>query len=313
MERTVFGVTGSGERVERIAFRTGRFHFSVLTFGAVLYSFGYDDVNIVLNHKELSSYEGDSTYSGEVVGPYANRIKNASFELDGKTYFLEKNDGENSLHSGSACFGQKVWQVLGIGENSVTLSLSTPSGLGGFPGSHECVVTYLLSSDGTLTIDYTVSSDEKCPVSVTNHSYFNLGGDDILDHVLMLPASSFVDVDTALIPVGIVPVEGTDFDFREPRRIGERRGGAYDNSFVLDKGGAVRCEGRVARLEVRTTEPGIQIYTGEFIKGDHKPFSGLCFETGRFPDTPNNPDFPSAYTESGKPYRSTTSFHLESK
>ena len=126
MDRTVFGTTSGGEKVELISFKAGRFHLSVLTFGATLYSFGFDDVNIVLNHGTLASYEGDPSYMGEVVGPYANRIAGAAFSLDGRRFLLEKNNNGNNLHSGSACFGQKVWKVLGVGESSLTLSLSTP-------------------------------------------------------------------------------------------------------------------------------------------------------------------------------------------
>lgn len=313
MERTVFGFTGKGEKVERISFRNGRFHFSVLTFGAVLHSFGFDDVDVVLSHESLAGYEGDDSYMGEVVGPYANRIADGSFTLDGRTYILDKNNNGNNLHSGSACFGQRVWSVIGIGESSVTLSVSTPSGLGGFPGSHECTVTYLLSSDGSLVLDYTVSSDKKCPVSVTNHSYFNLNGigSDVRNHVLTVPADSYVAVDGRLIPTGVVPVDGTDFDFRAPHAIGERRNGAYDNTFCIEKGKRILAEGDKAAMEVWTTEPGVQIYTGEFLSGDHEPFSGVCFESGRYPDTPNNPGFPQAYSESGKPYRTTTEFRLE--
>ena len=315
MERTLFGVTRNGENVERVSFRNGRFHFSVLTFGAVLYSFGFDDVNLVLNHGKLSEYEGDSTYMGEVVGPYANRIADAAFTLDGMTYQLEKNDNGNNLHSGSACFGQRVWSIIGIGESSITLSLSTPAGLGGFPGFHECTVTYLLSSDGTLVLDYIVSSDRKCPVSVTNHTYFNLngGGRDIKNHVLAVPAESYVSVDERLIPTGIVPVESTDFDFRTPHAIGERRNGAYDNTFCIERDRRIHVSGDKADMEVWTSEPGVQIYTGEFLSGDHGPFDGVCFESGRYPDTPNNPDFPQAFTEQGKPYRTTTEFRIEVK
>ncbi len=313
MERTVFGVTRNGETVDRISFRNGRFHFSVLTFGAVLYSFGYDDVNLVLNHEKLSSYENDSSYMGEVVGPYANRIAGASFTLDGVEYHLDKNNNGNNLHSGSACFGQRVWSVIGIGESSVTLSISTPDGLGGFPGFHECTVTYLLSDDGRLVLDYIVSSDRKCPVSVTNHTYFNLNGGegDIKNHVLTVPAESYVSVDEFLIPVAVAPVCGTDFDFRTPHAIGERRNGAYDNTFCIDKDGRIRAEGTKAAMEIWTTEPGVQIYTGGFLSGDHEQYSGVCFESGRYPDTPNNPGFPQAFTESGKPYRSTTEFSIE--
>ena len=314
MERTVFGRTSGGEEVERISFREGRFHLSVLTFGATLYSFGFDDVNIVLNHDTLAMYEGDPSYMGEVVGPYANRIAGASFSLDGRSFHLEKNNNGNNLHSGSACFGQKVWKVLGLGENSVTLSLATPAGLGGFPGAHECTVTYLLTGSGLLSIDYTVTSDARCPVSVTNHSYFNLnGGGTIKDHVLTVPADHYVAVDESLIPTSIAPVDGTDFDFRTPHRIGERRNGAFDNTFCIEHGTPVRVEGEKAVMEIRTTEPGIQIYTAEFLSGDHEPFSGVCFESGRYPDSPNHPEFPGAYTDYGVIYRSNTSFLLEVK
>ena len=297
MERTVFGRTSGGEEVERISFREGRFHLSVLTFGATLYM-----------------YEGDPSYMGEVVGPYANRIAGASFSLDGRSFHLEKNNNGNNLHSGSACFGQKVWKVLGLGENSVTLSLATPAGLGGFPGAHECTVTYLLTGSGLLSIDYTVTSDARCPVSVTNHSYFNLnGGGTIKDHVLTVPADHYVAVDESLIPTSVASVDGTDFDFRTPHRIGERRNGAYDNTFCIEHGTPVRVEGEKAVMEIRTTEPGIQIYTAEFLSGDHEPFSGVCFESGRYPDSPNHPEFPGAFTDYGVVYRSNTSFLLEVK
>lgn len=313
MERYVFGVTRKGENVERIAFRCGRFHFSVLTFGAVLYSFGYDDVNVVLNHERLSGYEDDDTYMGEVVGPYANRIANASFTVDGMRYELDRNNNGNNLHSGSACFGKQVWSVIGVGESSVTLSLSTPDGLGGFPGAHECTVTYLLADNGSLVIDYIVSSNRKCPVSVTNHSYFNLNGGegDIKSHVLTVPAESYVSVDERLIPVSVSPVASTDFDFRTPHAIGERRGGAYDNSFCIEKDMRIKVVGDKASMEVWTTEPAVQIYTGEFLSGDHEPFTGVCFESGRYPDTPNHSEYPQAFTEKGKPYRTTTEYRLE--
>ena len=313
MERTAFGTAKDGRSVEKLSFTSGRYHFSVLTFGATLCSFGFDDVDVVLSHRSLADYEGDPSYMGEVVGPYANRIAGGSFTLDGVRFQLERNNNGNCLHSGSACFGQKVWDVLGIGESSVTLSISTPDGLGGFPGSHECTVTYLLTSDGTLTIGYTVSSSRKCPVSVTNHSYFNLNGGEgnIKDHILTVPASCYVAVDDQLIPGGVVAVDDTCFDFRTPHRIGERRGGAYDNTFCIDSGAVIKAEGRKARMEIRTTEPGVQIYTAEFLSGDHQPFQGVCFEAGRYPDTPNHPEFPQAFSDAESPYRSTTSFHLE--
>ncbi len=313
MERVFFGKVREGD-VEKLSFRAGRFHFSVITYGAALCEFGFDDVNLVLNHRSGEDYERIGGYLGAVVGPYANRIKNAEFTLDGRRYQLDKNNNGNNLHSGSACFGRKLWSVIGVSENSVTLALSTPALLGGFPGKHEASVTYLLTADGALTIEYRISSDQKCPVAVTNHAYFNLNGREstVHSHIVTLGAESFVDVDELLIPVAVRPVEGTDFDFRTPHALGERRGGAYDNTFVTE-GGMIRCEGERAIMDVLTTEPGVQMYTGEFLSDDHKPFEGVCFETGRYPDTPNHPEYPAAYTENGRDYISATTFRLTVK
>ena len=312
MERTVFGRTSGGVDVERLSFRNGRYHFSVISYGAVLYSFGYDDVNIVLNHKTVGDYETMGGFLGAVVGPYANRIARAAFELDGTTYHLEANNGRNNLHSGSACFGKKVWTVEGIGESSVTLGLATEDGLGGFPGAHEIMITYSLTPDGTLTLSYSMTSTKKCPAALTNHAYFNLNGGEgtVLDHILTVPAEKFVDVDDELIPVAVRSVEGTDFDFRKPMRVGARRRGAYDNSFCLDKDAVLRAEGSRAILEMRTTEPAVQIYTGTGLKGDHVPLAGICFESGRYPDSPNHPEYPQAFTEPGKTLTSATSYTI---
>ena len=249
---------------------------------------------------------------GKTVGPYANRIKNAEFEIDGKVYKLEKNDGENSLHSGSACFGNKLWSIEGVSDNMVTLSLMAKES-GGFPGDHEVQVTYLLTEDGVLTIFYRCTSNKKCPISITNHAYFVLDdrGDKYLE--LEIPSKKYVSVDSSLIPLkeNPVKVEGSDFDFREKRAIGSRRDGCYDNTWVLDKNTVVKAEGNLAQLFVRTTEPGIQVYTGEFLSGkDAKPFDGLALETGRFPDSPNRPDFPREYTDKDRIYESTTSYKL---
>ena len=198
-------------------------------------SFGSDDYSFYLNPHD---------YIGASVGRIANRTINAEFTLDGTTYSLEKNNGRNNLHSGSACFGRMVWSVIGIGESSATLGLSTPDMAGGFPGSHDISITYSLSSDGTLVLDYSMTSSRKCPAALTNHAYFNLNGGEgtVVDHILTVPAEKFVDVDDELIPVAVRSVEGTDFDFRTPHRVGERRGGAYDNSFCLEKGAVVHAE-----------------------------------------------------------------------
>ena len=304
--------TVDGRKVQLAVLKNGKFVAAISSFGSTIVWFGTKERNYVTYHKTAEEYVNDSTYMGKTVGPYANRIKNAEFKLEGKVYKLEKNDGENSLHSGSICFGNKLWTIEGISDNMVTLSLSTKEG-GGFPGDHEVQVTYLLTEDGVLTVFYRSTSNKKCPISITNHAYFVL--DDRSDKYveLEIPSDKYISVDSSLIPFkeNPVKVEGTDFDFRKKTVIGERRDGSYDNTWVLEKNGIVVAEGNLAKLFVRTTEPGIQVYTGEFLSGkDSKPFDGLALETGRFPDSPNRPDFPGEYTDKDKTYESTTSYKL---
>ena len=304
--------TINGNKAQLAVLKSGKFVSAISSFGSTIVWFGTKDRNYVTYHKCAEDYLDDSTYMGKTVGPYANRIKNAEFEIDVKVYKLEKNDGENSLHSGSACFGNKLWSIEGVSDNMVTLSLMAKEG-GGFPGDHEVQVTYLLTEDGVLTIFYRCTSNKKCPISITNHAYFVLDdrGDKYVE--LEIPSTKYVSVDSSLIPLkeNPVKVEGSDFDFREKRAIGSRRDGCYDNTWVLDKNTVVKAEGNLAQLFVRTTEPGIQVYTGEFLSGkDAKPFDGLALETGRFPDSPNRPDFPREYTDKDRIYESTTSYKL---
>ena len=227
--------TVDGRKVQLAVIKNGKFVTAIYTFGSTIVWFGTKERNYVTYHKTAEDYVNDSTYMGKTVGPYANRIKNAEFELEGKVYKLEKNDGENSLHSGSVCFGNKLWTIEGISDNMVTLSLSTKEG-GGFPGDHEVQVTYLLTEDGVLTVFYRSTSNKKCPVSITNHAYFVL--DDRSDKYveLEIPSDKYISVDSSLIPFkeNPVKVEGTDFDFRKKTVIGERRGGSYDNTWVLE-------------------------------------------------------------------------------
>lgn len=304
--------TINGKKVQLAVLKSGKFVSAISSFGSTIVWFGTRDKNYVTYHKSAEDYLDDSTYMGKTVGPYANRIKNAEFEIDGKVYKLEKNDGENSLHSGSSCFGNKLWNIEGVSDNMVTLSLMAKES-GGFPGDHEVQVSYLLTEDGVLTIFYRCTSEKKCPISITNHAYFVLDdrGDKYVE--LEIPSREYVSVDSSLIPLeeNPVKVEGTDFDFRKKRTIGSRRDGCYDNTWVLEDNAIVKAEGNLAQLFVRTTEPGIQVYTGEFLSGkDSKPFDGLALETGRFPDSPNRPDFPREYTDKDKIYESTTSYKL---
>ena len=218
---------------------------------------------------------------------------------------------------GSKCFRKYNPRRFfkGGGDTMVTLSLSQKEA-GGFPGDHEIQVSYLLSQDGVLTINYKALSTKKCPVSLTNHAYFILDDRSSKYVGLEIPSDEYISVDSSLIPLLDNPtsVEGTDFDFRKSTVIGSRRNGSYDNTWVLRKGEIVKAEGNLAVLYVRTTEPGIQVYTGEFLSGkDTRPFQGLALETGRYPDSPNRPDFPREYTEKDRVYESTTSYKLVPK
>ena len=303
------------KKVELAILKSGKFIVAVSSYGGALVWYGTKERNYVTYHKSAEDYENDSTYMGKVVGPYANRIKDAEFEIDGVKYKLEKNDGNNSLHSGSLCYGNKLWNIEGVSDSMVTMSLLTKES-GGFPGDHETQITYFLSEDGVLTIHYKSTSTKKCPVALTNHAYFVL--DDRSDKFveLEIPSDKYISVDSSLIPFkeNPVSVEGTDFDFRKKCTIGSRRDGCYDNTWVLEKNAIVRAEGNLASIAVRTTEPGIQVYTGEFLSGkDSKPFDGLALETGRYPDSPNRPDFPAEYTDKDYIFETTTSYQLVPK
>lgn len=314
MEKMLFGRIGEVD-VHKVSLEVGAYRIEVLTYGANLSWYGSREQNFVLCHDTLEEYIDDPSYQGAVVGPVANRIKDGRFSVDGKTYQLDINDNTNSLHSGSACYGRKVWSIAGLGSNSITLLLKTENGLGGFPGEHEIMVTYSLYEDGCLNISYRTTSTEKCPVAITNHAYFNLNGDnkDIRNTVLTMPADYFVNVDSFLIPTSVDSVEGTAFDFRNPTEIGARRDGCYDNTFVLRENGIIKAEGDKAVLECRTTEPSVQLYTAEFLEDEHGKHTGFCLETGRYPDTPNHSDYPSAYTAPGVEYISNTTYRLRIK
>lgn len=309
-----FGVI-DGKKVELAILKKGKFVVAISSFGSTIVWYGTKDRNYVTYHKSVEGYVNDSTYMGKTIGPYANRINGAKFYVDGIVYKLDKNDGENSLHSGSACFGNKLWSIEGISDNMVTLSLCTKEA-GGFPGDHETQVSYYLSDDGVLTIYYKTTSTKKCPLALTNHAYFVLDNRGSKFVELEVPSDRYIAVDSKLIPYMENPtkVDGTDFDFRKKTTIGNRRNGCYDNTWVLEKNMVVKAEGNLASIAVRTTEPGIQIYTGEYLASqDTKPFEGLALETGRYPDSPNRPDFPREYSDKDKIYESTTSYKLVPK
>lgn len=307
-----YGSIGEKE-VTLVTIKEGIYKVSVMTLGATLIYYGTDRYNAVIAHPSFEGYLNDPSHAGQVVGPYANRVGGASFLLDGVRYNLDKNDrGKNNLHSGSANYGEKIWSIACGGENSVTFLLKTPQE-GGWPGEHKTMCTYMLTDDGTLTIKYSSFSTKKCPVALTNHAYFILDSHGSKETEIEIPADYYVDVDDYLIPFKDNPrsVDNTPFDFRRLTKIGERRNGEYDNTWVLLDNATIHAKGDKAELWCKTTEPGIQMYTGGYLSGDFKPFYGLALETGRFPDSPNRPDFPGEYTDNNKRFESVTCYKLK--
>lgn len=314
----------------------------IMTYGATIVSLKTRDrtgrlQNIILGFDTLAPYLAGVPYFGATVGRYANRIANGRFVLDGKTYQLPRNDGPNSLHGGTRGFDKRIWSAEPR-ESSTAVALKltyqSPAGEEGYPGTLTAHVTYRLQDDDSLAIEYEASTTAATPLNLANHAYFNLSGDPrrtILDHRLTIRASRFTPIDSTLIPTGeLRSVAGTPFDFRTPHTIGSRIAAddtqlrlahGYDHNWVLDKSrpGAMTlaadlwdpASGRV--LEIRTTQPGLQFYSGNFLDG--KPAgsgtvfayrTGLCLETQHFPDSPNHPAFPSTILQPGQVYSEKT-------
>lgn len=317
---------------------------AVTNYGGIIMSVLAPDrhgrlADVVLGHDTVDQYRENPAYLGAIIGRYANRIAGGRFALDGAAYHLAANDGTHSLHGGRHGFDQAIWAAEPFhepGAAGVVLSRVSPDGEEGYPGTLSTQVTYTLTDRNELTVEYLATTDRPTLVNLSQHSYFNLAGaGDILGHVLEISAEAITPVDETMIPTGdLMPVAGTPFDFRQPRRIGEgiaaadpqiERGRGYDHNFVLTKGGATL--GRAARLaepasgrtlEVLTTEPGMQLYTGNHldrrIKGKggraYGPHAGLCLETQHFPDSPNQPGFPSTILRPGVVFRSRTVFRF---
>lgn len=293
--------------------------------------------DVVLGFDTLDGYLGANPYFGALVGRYANRIGGGRFKLDGVEYKLAVNNGPNSLHGGLKGFDKVLWTAREYSKNPPALELTylSQDGEEGYPGKLTTKVVYTLTESNELRIDYTATTDKDTVLNLTNHSYFNLAGQangDILKHEIMINADRFTPVDANLIPTGeLRKVEGTPFDLRKPTVVGAhindthdeqiKFGGGYDHNFVLNRTGhgltfAARVtepeSGRV--LEVLTTQPGIQFYTGNFLDGTvhgkggkaYPRRSALCLETQHFPDTPNHPKFPTAELKPGEAYRQTT-------
>jgi len=298
--------------------------------------------NITFGYETLEAYLNGDPYFGSVVGRYANRIADGKFTLDGKEYNLAINNPPNTLHGGPGGWHSRVWDTEIIENNDevpiIRFSYLSPDMEEGYPGEVRAEVQYSWTDDNELIIEYKCTSDKKTVLNITNHAYFNLkgaGNGDILGHELMIAASKFTPVDENLIPTGeLKPVEGTPFDFTSPHIIGERidddydqlkLGRGYDHNFVLDnktEPDAMVYEPESGRLiEMTTDQPGVQFYCGNFLDGLEKGHGGmvyayrggLCLETQHYPDSPNQPDFPSTVLEPGKPFESRTVYKFSVK
>jgi aldose 1-epimerase len=347
--RAPFGNLPDGRSVELFTItNTHGIEVRAMTYGGIITVIRTPDRDghlddVVLGFDSLAGYLTGSPYFGAIVGRYANRIASGRFTLDGVTYHLARNNGPNSLHGGVRGFDKVLWSgepFHGDGGAGVTLRYTSPDGEEGYPGTVNIRVTYTLTSSDELIVDYEARTDIATPLNLSQHTYWNLHGagrGDILDHMLTLDALAFTPVDSTLIPTGdITPVEGTPFDFSAATPIGTRIeqsraqlrvGGGYDHNWVLDRRGGARSADLIhaARLvdpasgralDVRTTEPGIQFYSGNFLDGSIKGKggrvyghrTGLCLETQHFPDSPNHPNFPSTILRPGETYRSRTTF-----
>ena len=319
---------------------------TVTNYGAIITSIVTPDrdgklADVALGYDRVEGYINavDKPYFGAVVGRYGNRIAKGEFTLDGETYSLLVNNGDNHLHGGAIGFDKVVWDAdYDQANRTLTLSYIAKDKEEGYPGNLDLSVTYTLTDENALVVDYRATTDKATPVNVTQHTYFNLKGEGegtILDHELMLNAKTYTPVDKGLIPTGKIPaVAGTPFDFTTAKPIGRdieianeqlTFGGGYDHNWVLNKGGkegqltvAARVyeptTGRV--LEIQTTEPGVQFYCGNFLDGRLKGKSGksyvnrggFCLETQHFPDSPNQPNFPSTILKPGDVHESKTVF-----
>lgn len=342
-EHKAFGKTNDGTPVEQYILRNSHgLQATVITYGGVLQSLkvpGKDgkSEDIVLGFDDVQGYQSGTAYFGATIGRYGNRLANGTFELDGRHYQVPKNDGPNSLHGGPLGFDKHVWKAQPTKSKDsvgVTLTYLSVDGEMGFPGNLKTEVTYSLTENNELRIDYKASTDKPTVLNLTNHSYFNLAGagnGDVLKQVATLYASQYTPVNATLIPTGeLAPVANTPMDFTQPTAIGknikadhpqlkfaEPKQGGFDFNWVLDaKGDVSKLAADVSdpqsgrRLQLYTSEPGVQFYTGNFLDGTVKGKAGKIYphwgaftlETQHYPDSPNQPNFPSTRLDPGKTY-----------
>jgi aldose 1-epimerase len=333
-----FGRTPDGEEVFVYALTSSKgLRARIANFGAILVSMVTPDRNgnlhdVTLGYDNLDGYLGQQSYFGATVGRYANRIGKAKFTLDGVEYELTANEGPNQLHGGKRGFDKVLWKTEEVTAAEsrawVRLSYVSPDGEEGYPGNLQCKVTYMLTNEDELRISYEAQTDKKTVVNLTNHSYWNLAGQgvgNVLGHELMIHASRFTAVDTELIPTGaLASVLDMPLDFLAPKAIGSRirqLASGYDHNYVLrGKEGTLKLCAKVREpksgrtMEIHTTEPGVQLYTGNHFDGSivgkggaaYDKHAGFCLETQHFPDSPNKPTFPSTVLEPGQEFTSLT-------
>lgn len=345
-----FGELTDGREVTRFTLNNGEgMEVKLMNYGGIITHLTVPDKNgeldnVVLGFETLNDYvEQNPPYFGALIGRYGNRIANGRFDLNGETITLDQNDGDNHLHGGLVGFDKKLWDAKFVSDErglAVELFLLSEDGDQGYPGNLEVTTRYVLTDDNELITEFRAETDKATPVNLTQHTYFNLSGEGkILDHILQINADHYTPVDSGLIPTGeLAPVAGTPLDFTEPKPIGQdinadhpqltRVGGGFDHNFVLDREGqeglivAARAEdpntGRV--LEVLTEEPAIQFYSGNFLDGslsdgerDFVLHGGFCLEPQHYPDSPNQPDFPSTILEPGEVYETSMSFRFDVK
>ena len=339
--KQAFGQTADGAAVDLYTLTDGKVEVRITNYGGIIVSLRTPDRSgklddVVLGYDSFEGYRANPAYFGAIIGRYANRIAHGSFQLDGKTYSVPRNDGDNALHGGIRGFNKAVWAASEI-KDGIELTYVSKDGEQGFPGTLSTTVRYVLER-GALRIEYSATADKDTVLNLTNHSYFNLAGQgkgEVLGHIVKIDASRFTPVDATLIPTEeLKSVQGTPFDFRTPHAIGERidakdeqlrLGLGYDHNFVLDRPAGRLSEaaevyepttGRI--LRVLTTEPAVQLYTGNHLDGSitgrqgvvYKPRFGFCLETQHFPDSPNHSSFPSTELKSGQKFHSVTIFEF---
>jgi aldose 1-epimerase len=341
--KTLYGMIGADSVFQYTLTNKNGMVVKILNYGGTVTDIITPDKNgkmgdVVLGYDSLAGYrQTGNPYFGCLVGRYANRIANAKFTLDGKEYTLASNDGTNTLHGGLKGFDKVIWFVKLFTDSSLLLSYLSKDGEEGYPGNLSVDVMYSLSDDNGLKIEYAATGDKATPINLTNHCYFNLsaGADStILDHELMLKADKYTPVDKTLIPTGkIDDVKATPMDFTSSKKIGrdiaQVTGGGYDHNWVFQKPenrfdmiATLYHQPSGRYMEVRTTEPGIQFYSGNFLNGTLKntrggikygKHAGLCLETQHFPDSPNQPAFPTAILQPGETYQQITVYKFGTK